>query len=92
MKLYDPTVQGSATAAIRAPKLDALDGLTIGLLTNSKVNADVLLRETAALIHSRHACTVLEMASKDNASAPAPPATIAALAEQSDVLFTATGD
>ena len=92
MKLYDPTVQTAARQAVRAPKLETVAGLTIGLLTNGKVNADVLLRETAALFESRDGCTVLEMVAKNNASAPAAGTVIETLAERCDFMLTATGD
>ena len=92
MKLYDPTVQTAARQAVRAPKLEIVAGLTIGLLTNGKVNADVLLRETAALFENRDGCTVLEMVTKNNASAPAVGTVIETLAERCDFMLTATGD
>ena len=92
MKLIDPTVKNAAHNCISAPRFDAVDGKTIGLLTNGKVNADVLLRETAALFNSRHHCHVLDMASKQNASAPAPGGIIKDLALACDFLITAMGD
>ena len=92
MKLIDPTVKRTAHDRTVAPRLDSLDGKTIGLLTNSKVNADVLLRETAALFRARNHCQVLDLASKQNASAPAPGGTIKALAQECDFLITAMGD
>ena len=92
MQLYDPTVQSPAHDFHRAAPLASINGQKIGLLTNSKVNADVLLRETAALFAQRHGCEVLEMASKSNASAPAPGETLASLADDCDFLITAMGD
>ena len=92
MKLIDPTVKSAAYNCMRAPRFDSVDGLTIGLLTNGKVNADVLLRETTELFRTRNNCQVLDMASKSNASAPAPGGTIKALALACDFLITAMGD
>lgn len=92
MKLIDPTVKSAAQQRTIAPRLDSLEGKTIGLLTNSKVNADVLLRETAALFGARHQCKVLDLASKQNASAPAPGGIIKDLAQECDFLITAMGD
>ena len=47
MRLIDPTGSCDIRHNLRAPKLDSIKGLTVGLLSNSKANADVLLRETA---------------------------------------------
>ncbi len=92
MKLIDPTVKNAAHHCTHAPRLDSVDGKTIGLLTNNKVNADVLLRETAALFSARNQCHVLDMAGKQNASAPAPGGIIKELALTCDFLITAMGD
>ena len=92
MKLVDPTVKSAAHRCTSAPRLANVDGMTIGLLTNGKVNADVLLHETASLFRAHNQCRVLDMASKNNASAPAPGGIIKDLALQSDFLITAMGD
>lgn len=92
MKLISPTIKSSTHGFTNAPRFDSVDGKTIGLLSNSKVNADVLLRETAALFRSRNHCQVINMASKPNASAPAPDGTLKDLALACDFLITAMGD
>ena len=92
MKLVDPTVQSAALANVRAPKLAQLDGLTIGLLSNRKLNADLLLRETAALFRERHGCRVADLVTKSNPSAPAGERRIASLVERCDFLITGLGD
>ena len=46
----------------------SLKGKTIGLLSNSKLNADVLLRETAAIFQTEHQCNVTDIRFKRNAS------------------------
>jgi hypothetical protein len=92
MKLVDPTAPSAALANARAPKLASLEGLTIGLLSNRKLNADLMLRETAALFAERHGCRVATLVEKNNASAPAGERRIAALIERSDFLITGLGD
>lgn len=92
MKLVDPTVPGAGFASVRAPKLAGLEGLTIGLLSNRKLNAELLLRETAALFAERHGCRVTTHLEKGNASAPAGERRIGALIEQCDFLITGLGD
>jgi len=92
MQLVDPTVQSPDLQNARAPKLASLQGLTVGLLSNGKLNAELLLRETAALFVARHGCTVAELVQKGNASAPAGPERIDTLVAHCDFLLTANGD
>ncbi len=92
MQLYDPTVPGPERNFSRAPALGSLDGKTIGVLENGKLNAVSMLQETAALFAARHGCEVLPLYSKSNASAPAPAETLAAAAKDVDFLITGLGD
>jgi len=77
---------------MRAAALASLEGRTIGLLENGKLNAANMLRETAALFEQRHGCTMLPLFSKSNASAPAPGETLRAAAKEADFLITGLGD
>ena len=92
MKLVDPTVAAPVRVSRRAPALASLDGLTIGLLSNGKLNADVLLVETAAILRTRFGGNVLPMAAKATAGAPAPADTLKKLSLECDYLITASGD
>ena len=92
MQLLDPTVAGPEHHTTRAPRLTALSDMRIGLLANGKVNADVLLAETAALFADRHGCHVQKMLFKGNASAPAGERKLAAVADTCDFMLTAMGD
>ncbi|MAV24838.1 MAG: hypothetical protein CMQ05_01800 [Gammaproteobacteria bacterium] len=92
MKLYDPTVPAADYDHHRAPPLVSLEGATIGLLSNRKLNADVLLTETARVLQERFGGTVLELQQKNNASAPAPTETLTGLSPECDYLITASGD
>mgnify|MGYP004293284197 CR=1 FL=1 len=92
IQLYDPTVTGPVRSNSRAVALNSIDGKTIGILENGKLNAVEMLRETAALFEARHGCTVTRLYSKDNASAPAPSETLAAAASEVDFLITGLGD
>ena len=92
MKLVDPTVTATAQQHERAPALPALSGLTIGLLSNGKLNADQLLEETAAVLVRRHGGRVLPLKHKRNPSAPAPGDLITGLSPECDYLLTAAGD
>ncbi len=92
MKLVDPTVPVAIPESRRAPALTSLDGLTIGLLTNGKLKADMLLRETAAVLQGRFGGRVLPMAAKGNAGSPAPADMLTNLSMKCDYLITASGD
>lgn len=92
MQLYSPMSTTPKRQAFRAPPLGSIDGLRIGLLENGKLNADEMLREVAALFVERHGCTIRTVASKRNASAPAPSATLTQVAQEVDFLITGLGD
>ena len=76
----------------RAPRPRNLDGLTIGLLSNQKANAENILIETARLFEENHQCRVLDVARKPDASRTADPEVLRQLSEKSDILITAAGD
>ena len=92
MELIDPTVPGSQHDNARAPRLESLEGKTIGVLSNGKLNADGLLDATADLFHKRFGGTVLKRVYKSNPSAPAPTETLTNLAHEADYIITAAGD
>ena len=92
MLLCDPTVPGPERNLSRAAALAGLEGRTVGLLENGKLNAVSMLRETARLFEERHGCTVAPVWSKWNASAPAPEETLKAAADKVDFLITGLGD
>ena len=61
MKLVNPRVNSSQLAHERAPALVDLKNKTIGLLSNRKLNADLLLQETADCLKRRHGGKVLDI-------------------------------
>ena len=92
MRLYDPTSSGPKHKMARAAPLMSLDGKTIGILENGKLNAREMLEEVAALFAQRHNCTVRAVYSKSNASAPAKRDTLATASKEVDFLITGLGD
>jgi hypothetical protein len=92
MRLYDPTSSGPERNLSRAPALPGLEGKTIGILENGKLNAVEMLREVAALFEARHGCVVRPVYSKSNASAPAPAGILAQAVRETDFLITGLGD
>jgi hypothetical protein len=92
MQLYAPTSTTPKRKLARAAALARLDGARIGILENGKLNAEEMLREVADLFVQRHGCTVVKLASKKNASAPAPANTLVQVAPEVDFLITGLGD
>ena len=92
MQLYAPTSTTPKRQAFRAPVLASIDGLRLGILENGKLNAEEMLREFADLFVRRHGCTIRTLASKSNASAPAPAKTLVQVAQDVDFLITGLGD
>ena len=93
--IYDPTVDDKLDEAgvALAPRLTSLDGLRIGLLSNSKAKADMLLREVANVFAERHGCEVVVEQSKRTASRPATPEVLQQIARADvDFMVTAVGD
>ena len=92
MQLYAPTSSGPKRKSFRASPLASLEGMRIGILENGKLNAEEMLREAGALFVERHGCTVRTLASKSNASAPAPGNILVKVAQEVDFLLTGLGD
>jgi hypothetical protein len=92
MQLYSPMSTQPKRKAFRAPVLGKLEGMRIGILENGKLNAEEMLNEFAQLFVERHGCTVKTLASKSNASAPAPATTLVKVAQEVDFLITGLGD
>ena len=92
MQLYDPTSSGPQRSLSRAAALPRLQGQTIGILHNGKLNAPEMLTEIAVLFKQRHGCTIRPLYAKSNASAPAPAETLAQAVAEVDFLITGLGD
>jgi len=92
MQVYDPTASGPQRTLYRPAPLASLEGKTIGVLENGKLNAREMLQEVAVLFEERHGCSVRAIYSKQNASAPAPAAILAKAVEEVDFLLTGLGD
>lgn len=73
-------------------RIESLEGATLGLLCNSKPNAQVLLDAVAEAIGERIALAGVVRASKAIPSSAAPDEVYAAVAEQCDVVIFASAD
>ena len=85
-------------AESRPPQADArplpgrLDGQHVGFLDNTKANFDVLARGLAETLRERFGAASVTIRRKPNASTPAPPELIAAMAKECDLVFAGSGD
>ena len=92
IQLVDPKGGLAPPERKYAPRPSGIEGLTIGLLSNGKANAENLLAETARWFADRHDCEALPVESKDDSSRTADPEMLHSIAERSDFLITAAGD
>ncbi len=91
-KLLDPTVEAIPDHTILAPRPEDLNGKVVGLLSNSKRNADKLLHDIYALLQDTHEFKDVVFLDKGDASRLAPKEIMDELLEKCDVVITATGD
>lgn len=87
---FDQPKQADPGAAL-TNRPSSLDGKTIGLLWNSKVNADIYLRRLQELISERHSDVSFVWQAKPTASRPMEPEVFKEL-ERCDLVVTAFGD
>ena len=67
-------------------------GTRLGLIDDSKRNADVLLEELAELLRTRYEIASVKWHRKPSASRPADPDALKELVEESDSIIVAIGD
>ena len=70
----------------------ALDGLRLGVLDNTKWNANRLLRKTAARLQQEFSFAAVNYYRKESFSKDADPALIESIAVNNDIALTAIGD
>jgi hypothetical protein len=73
-------------------RFKSLDGVRIGLLGNSKLNADAVLLAIADLLKEKYAVQSVFMRSKPTFSKPAPDELIDEVIQNADVVLTGVGD
>jgi hypothetical protein len=90
--VFDPrgAVETEPLAISQRPA--ALGGLRLGVLDNTKWNANRLLRKTVAKLQQETFFAAVNYYRKESFSKEADPALIAAIAADNDVVVTAIGD
>jgi hypothetical protein len=92
MTLIDPTAAPVAREVRVASRPADLRGLRLGLVENTKFNADTLLLKLADRLRDRHGLTLTHMARKRSPSHEVEETAIATLKARSDVVISGIGD
>ena len=90
--LVNPTTEPVVAAFKGAPRLRSLAGTRLGIIDDSKKNADVLLEELVELLRTRYEISDVKWHRKPSASRPADPSASRELAESCDSGIVAVGD
>ena len=90
--LVNPTTKPIVAPFDGAPRLTTVAGTRLGIIDDSKKNADVLLEELVELLRNRYEISEVKWHRKPSASRPADPAAVRELAEQCDWVMIAIGD
>lgn len=89
---YDPRGVVRADVRALARRVGTLEGLRVGILDNTKWNANKLLRAVRDQLQSEHQLAAVNYYRKESFSRFADPALIDRIRAQNDVVFTAIGD
>jgi hypothetical protein len=90
--IFDPRGRVESADTPIAPRPKALDGLRLGILDNSKWNANKLLRGAQAALEQRFRFAAVHYYVKHSFSKDAAPELITQIAAECDILLTAIGD
>ena len=90
--VFDPRGVVEAERVTSAPRVAALTGLRLGVLDNTKWNANRLLRKTAARLGERVALAAVNYYRKESFAMEADPALLARIAAENNIVLTAIGD
>ena len=90
--LVNPTTEAIVAPFDGAPRLPSLAGTRLGVIDDSKRNADALLEELVEILRTRYEISEVKWHRKPSASRPADPAAIKELVENCDSVIIAIGD
>lgn len=90
--IYDPRGQVSSASDPIAPRATSLKGLRLGILDNSKWNANKLLRGAQAALGAEVEFAAVHYYVKHNFSKDAAPELLEKIVAENDIVLTAIGD
>ena len=91
-KIYDPRGSVAAEAREISPRISAVQGLRLGVLDNTKWNANKLLRALRDELQGQHALKPAGYYRKESFSRFAEPRLLDEIGGESDLVVTAIGD
>lgn len=92
LAVYDPRGRLDDASEPIAPRVAGLAGLRLGILDNSKWNANKLLRGSAAALQAAFSFVAVNYYVKQSFSKDAAPELIERIAHENDIVLTAIGD
>jgi hypothetical protein len=92
MVLISPVNEPNTAVSTYAPRVTELQGKRLGLLDNSKHNANKLLDAVASILHQHYHFATLVRRRKPSASKPVAPEVIAELGNACDLVIVGVGD
>ena len=90
--VYDPRGVVEAEAVAIAARVGALDGLRLGVLDNTKWNANRLLRRVVERLSGEHEFAAVNRYAKESFSKNALPGLVDDIVANNDIVLTAIGD
>jgi len=90
--VYDPRGVVEAAPLAISPRVRKLEGLRLGLLDNTKWNANKLLRGVRDRLSEKHAFGAVNYYRKESFALAATPELLAEIAAENDIVLTAIGD
>ncbi len=90
--MLKPTALGNTLSASLAAGLDTLQGKTVGILSNQKINADEVLEALVAAIQRKYKIASVIKRTKRIQSQPAPPDVMNDLVNLCDAVIHGVGD
>jgi hypothetical protein len=90
--VYDPRGAVGTDTRARAARIGSLDGLRLGILDNTKWNANKLLRQVRDDLQSAHKFKAVNYYRKESFSRFADPKLVEQIRAENDIVLTAIGD
>ena len=90
--VFDPRGVVETEPLALTARVTMLGGLRLGVLDNTKWNANRLLRKTVARLQQDHSFAAINYYRKESFSKDADPALLETIAANNDIVLTAIGD